>query len=38
VTDRLKRQNLAALQDLEKVLLLLEKKFKDGPLLRALTE
>ena len=38
VVDRLKRQNVAALQDLERMLVLLEKKSKDGPLLRQLAE
>ena len=38
MVDRLKRQNVAALQDLERVLVLLEKKCKDGPLLRKLAE
>ena len=37
VVDRLKRQNVAALQDLERVLLLLEKKCKDASLLKQLT-
>ena len=37
VVDRLKRQNVAALQDLERVLLLLEKKQKDTILIKQLT-
>ena len=35
--DRLKRQNVAALQDLERLLLLLEKKCKDVSLIKQLT-
>jgi cation transport regulator ChaC len=38
VIDRLKRQNVAALQDLERVLLLLEKKCKDALLIKYLTD
>ena len=38
VVDRLKKQNVAALQNLERVLVLLERKCRDGPLLRHLGE
>ena len=38
VVDRLKRQNVAALQDLERMLLLLEKKCKDANLIKQLVE
>ena len=38
MVDRLKRQNVAALQDLERVLVLLEKKCKDAQLIKHLTQ
>jgi cation transport regulator ChaC len=38
VMDRLKRQNVAALQDLERLMILLEKKSKDALLIKHLTE
>ena len=38
VVDRLKKQNVAALQDLERVLVLMEKKSKDAQLIKHLTQ